>query len=277
MEPKGIDELLSGEPVEEVETETPEPEATEEPTEAKAEEGQPRTPDGKFASKQTGVDEEPQEEPKGEAPEPDEAGPPPADQLPKDVYEPLKAVRNENKELKQQLEAIQQQLARQQQQPQQAPQNEPLPDFWEDPQGFLAKQFDQFGQSMMQRFQQQQQVERIEASEAAARSKYADYGDAFKAFQQAAMANPSLVQEMTSAADPAEFAYAKGKSALELERYGSVEELLKAERAKWEAELKAAAPQPKQTFPQTTAADGSVGARTGPEWSGPKPLGELLG
>lgn len=270
MEPKGIDELLSDEP-EEVKT-VPEPEKSEEPTEDKPEEGQPRGPDGKFASKQTGV-----EEVEAEKAENPEAEPPSADQLPQDVYEPLKAVRNENKELKQQLEAIRQQMERQQQQPpQQAQNNEPPPDFWDDPQGFLAKQFDQFGQSMMQRFQQQQQVERIEASEAAAKAKYTDYGDAFKAFQQAAMANPTLVQEMTAAADPAEFAYTKGKSALELERYGSVDELLKAERAKWEAELKAAAPQPKQTFPETTAADGSVGARSGPAWSGPPSMNELL-
>ena len=273
MEPKGIDELLNDEPVEEVVTEQPEPEASEEP---KAEaEGQPRGPDGKFASKQTGVDEEP----KAEAPEePKQAEPPSADQLPRDVYEPLKAVRNENKELKQQLEAIQQQLARQQQQPQpQVQNNEPTVDFWDDPQGFLAKQFDQFGQSMMQRFQQQQQVERIEASEAAAKAKYTDYDDAFRAFQQAAMANPALVQQMTSANDPAEFAYSKGKSALELERYGSVEELLKAERAKWEEEVKAAIPQPKPSFPSTTAADGSVAARSGPAWSGPPSINDILG
>ena len=270
MEPKGIDELLNDEPVEEVATEQPEPEASEEP---KAEaEGQPRGPDGKFAPKQTGVEEEPKEteEPKAE--------PPSADQLPRDVYEPLKAVRNENRELKQQLEAIQQQLARQQPQPQpQAQANEPPVDFWDDPQGFLAKQFDQFGQSMMQRFQQQQQVERIEASEAAAKAKHPDYDDAFRAFQQAAMANPALVQQMTAANDPAEFAYAKGKSALELERYGSVDELLKAERAKWEEELKAAVPQPKPSFPQTTAADGSVASRSGPAWSGPPSINDILG
>lgn len=270
MDHKGIDELLSDEPVEEVVTEQPEPEVTEEA--APETEGQPRGPDGKFAPKQTGV-----EEPKAEQPEV-AAEPPSADQLPREVYEPLKAVRNENKELKQQLEAIQQQMARQQVQPQQQAQPEQTGDFWEDPQGFLARQFDQFGQSMMQRFQQQQVVERIEASEAAAKAKHADYDDAFRAFQQAAMANPTLVQQMTAANDPAEFAYSKGKSALELERYGSVDELLKAERAKWEAEIKAAAPQPAvPAFPSTTAADGSVAARSGPAWSGPPSINDLLG
>lgn len=270
MEPRGIDELLNDEPEAEVQTEAPEPEASEEPTEVKTEE-QPRGPDGKFATKQTGV-----EEGEAEKTENPEAEPPSADQLPQDVYEPLKAVRNENKELKQQLEAIRQQMERQQQQPQQAPKEEPETDFWDNPQAFMARQMEQFGQTMMQRFQQQQQVERIEASEAAAKAKYTDYGDAFQAFQQAAMANPSLVQEMTAAADPAEFAYKTGKTALDVRQYGSIDKLLEAKRAEWEAELKAAVPQPKQTFPETTAADGSVSARSGPAWSGPPSMNELL-
>ena len=271
MEPKGIDELLSDDPVEET---TPEPVASEEPTEAQADEGQPRGPDGKFASKQTGVDEEP----KAEAPtEPAEAVPPTADHLPKEVYEPLKAVRNENKELKQQLEALRQQQEAFQQQVQRQQPQAAEPDWWENPDAAMQAMLEKFGDQIVQRFQQQQQMERINASETAARARHDDYGDAFQAFQKAAMANPALVQQMSAAADPAEFAYAKGKSALELERYGSVDELLKAERAKWEAEVKAAIPQPAQSFPATTAADGSVGARTGPAWAGPTPLGNIIG
>lgn len=268
MEPKGIDELLSGTPdAYPIEDAAPEPEATPEPVaEAPAEaEGQPRGPDGKFASKQTGVEEPAQQEPIA-------AAPPAADQLPREVYEPLKAVRNENRELKEAIAAMQAQMATFQ------PQQQPAPpaDFWDDPQAFLATQFDQFGQSMMQRFQQQQQMERIDASEAAAKGRYGDYDNAFAAFQKAAMHNPALVQQMTAASDPAEYAYTTGKRALDLEQVGSLDALIAQERAKWEQEVKAAI-QPPQSFPATTAADGSVGARTGPAWGGPKPLNELLG
>lgn len=260
---RSIDELLSGEPVAEPETvETPEPEPQGD--------DRPRDEHGRFAPRQTGVDEEPE----AEQPQEPEAGPPPADHLPRDVYEPLKAVRNENKELKARLEAIQQQLARQQQPPQA---EAPPVDFWDNPTGVISAEAKRAAQMAIQEFQQQQVMERINASEKAAQSKYADYGDAFSAFQQAASANPALIQQMTGSPDPAEFAYKTGKRAMELEKVGSLDALIAAERAKWEAEAKAAIPAPQQSFPSTTAADGSVGSRSGPAWSGPRPINELLG
>jgi hypothetical protein len=63
---------------------------------------------------------------------------------------------------------------------------------------------------------------------------------------------------------------------MDLERVGSFDELLKAERAKWEAEAKAAMPAPQPTFPTSTASDGSVASRGGPVWSGPTPDKTLL-
>lgn len=266
MEPKGIDELLNGTPVDEpIEDIAPEPEVTEAPEPET--DGQPRTPDGKFAPKQTGV-----EEPKAETPEA-EAVPPTADQLPRDVYEPLKAVRNENRELKQQIEALQQQFARQQASQMQP---EPTVDFWENPNEAMARSAREAAQAAIREYQQAQQVERLNASEARAKAAHTDYDDAFRAFQQAVQANPSLAQQMTMAEDPAEFAYSKGKAAMTLQQVGSIDELIKAERAKWEAEVKAAIPAPAQTFPATTAADGSVGARNGPAWSGPASIDQLL-
>lgn len=248
------------------EPETVEAPQIEEQPEANAE-GPNRDEHGRFAPKaqETGV----------EKPEEAEAEPevvPPTDQgLPKEEYTALRAVRDENKELKQQLEAMRQQFASQgqQQQPQE------VPDFWEDPNRAFDARFQQFGQQLMQQFEQRQQVQRIEASEVAAKAKYADYGDAFTHFQQAASMNPMLVQQMQVASDPAEFAYKTGKRAMELERVGSLDDLIAQERAKWEAEAKAAMPQPK--LPQSTATDQSVGARSGPTWSGPTPLDAALG
>jgi len=98
--------------------------------------------------------------------------------------------------------------------------------------------------------------QRIEASEAAARAKHADFADALGAFQQAVQHSPALIQQMQAASDPGEFAYSTGKRAMELEKVGSIDELLKAERAKWEAEAKAQMPEPR--FPRSTVNDGSV-------------------
>lgn len=215
---------------------------------------------GRFAPKETGV-----ETPEPQAPA---EAPPASQQLPQDVYEPLKAVRNENRELKRQLDAIQRQMT-------QAPKpQQPTVDFWDDPQGFMSAQMSSFGDSLLQQWEQRQQVQRIDASEKAAKAKYADYDEAYEAFEQAVQINPRLAYELAQQPDPGEFAYRRGRDALSLQQFGSVEALLASERAKWEAEVKGAIPQPK--LPSTTAADGSVGGRSGPEWSGPQPLSQII-
>lgn len=224
------------------------PELVSEPTIVdEPDEPQPRGPDGKFASKE-----------EGEKPAEEAASAPPA---PEPEAVPVKALQDERRkrqELEAQLAALQQQAA---QQPQQ-----PAPEFWTDPDNALDHRLQQFGQTLLQQFQEQQAVERINTSEIAARAKHADYDDAFHAFRQAVQVNPALIQQMRAASDPGEFAYKTGKSALDLERVGSIDELLKAERAKWEQEMLAKAPRP--SFPTSTATDGSVTAR-GPVFQAP--------
>lgn len=246
------------------------PEAVEEVTEAvdqveEKSEDQPRDESGRFAAKEKGVEQ--QEEAQADVPAPSEPPSDTTDGLPKEVYEPLKAVRSENRELKQQIAALQQQFA-------QTQTTESPPEFWDDPDGAIEARITQATEVAIQRYQQQQVLERIETSETAAKAKYADYGDAFAAFQQAASLNPGLVDQMRTAPDPGEFAYSTGKRAMDLDKVGSIDELLKSERAKWENEVKAKAPAPK--LPATTATDGSVGSRTGPDWSGPADLSSLL-
>lgn len=259
MTERTIDELLSSD----------EPEAApavEQAAEPETPE-QPRGPDGKFSTKEeTGVEQVEGDEPKADPVPPTEQN----EQLPPEVYAPLKAERQKRQELQQQLEAMKQQIARQNQAPPAA-----LPEFWDNPDAAFDARLEQFGSTLMQKFQHQQVVDRINASEVAAKGKYDDYGESFGAFQQAASANPALIEQMKTATDPAEFAYKTGKRAMDLEKVGSLDELLKAERAKWEADLKAAAPAP-QAFPSTTANDGSVGQRTGPAWAGPAPIDDLL-
>jgi hypothetical protein len=263
---RSIEDLLNDTPAEEVEETTTQeevtPEATPEP-EATAE-GPVRDEQGRFAPKQTG---EQQPETVEEAT--------PANPIPDDQFKGYLTEKRKRQELEQQIAAMQAEYARVQAQPRSEAQ-EPTPDFWDNPQAAFASEAQKAARLALQEYQQMQTMERINASETAAKGKYADYGDAFSAFQQAASANPSLVQQMTSASDPAEFAYKTGKRALELEQVGSIDELIANERAKWEAEARAAIPAPTQTFPATTATDGSVAARTGPAWAGPAPIGELL-
>lgn len=223
----------------------PEPEKTD----------QPRGPDGKFASKET-----------GEKPAEEAAVATPADNpIPDDQFKGYLTEKRKRQELEQTVADMQRRLDTFQQQQPQAPE----PDFWDNPRGTISSEVQRAVQEAMRAQQQQQTAERIDASEAAARSKYADYDDAFHAFRQAAQTNPTLVQKMTQSSDPAEFAYSTGKRALDLERVGSIDELLKAERAKWEAEAKAAMPAPQPSFPQSTVQDGSAAPRGGPVWSGP--------
>lgn len=231
----------------------PEPQETE--VEAKPE--RVRGPDGKFVSKD-----------QGDKPAEEAASAPPAQEESNVPVKALQEERRKRQELEQQIAAMQAQFALQKQ-----PQT-PVPEFWDDPQGFMAKQLEQHTEQVIQRFQQQQTMERINASETAAKARHSDYDDAFRAFQQAAQANPSLIQQMTSASDPAEFAYSKGKTALELERVGSIDELLAQKRAEWEAEVKAAAPKP--SFPASTVTDGSVASRGGPIWAGPTQDRDIL-
>lgn len=261
---ENLEEILNSEPAHEVQEQPAEP--LHEPSgKVDPPSGRLRDEHGRFA-KETGVEPEaaPAEPAQMEAP------PAPASQLPRDVYEPLKAIRDENKELKAQLAAIQQRLEAPQPQPKQPP-----VDFWDDPQSFMEKRFSGFGEELLQQFEQRQTARRLDASEQAAKVKYADYSEAFSAFEQAVQLNPRLAQELALAPDPGEFAYARGKTAIEIQKVGSIDELKKQIRAELEAEARAVI-QPKPTLPSTTAADGSVGGRAGPEWVGPQPLSQII-
>jgi hypothetical protein len=238
------------------------------PTEPQEAEGQPRGADGKFLPKEAGVETPP--EPVEASAEPV----PPTEQagLPKEDFAALKDERRKRQAMEAELAEMRTQFARMQAKP-----PEQAPDFWDNPDAAMQARLDQFGETLLQRFEQKQQVERIDASEAQARAKHADFDDAFHAFRQAVQANPALAQQMTKASDPAEFAYQKGKTALDLERVGSIDEMIKAERAKWEAEARAVVqPAAQPMFPSSTVTERSVGQRRGPEWSGPTPLGDIL-
>jgi hypothetical protein len=267
---KSIDDILNDtESVEETAEVTEE--VAEQPTEQS--DGRERDEKGRFKSKEeTGVENEPQPEVVVEPVPPTE----PSNQLPPAEYAALRDERRKRQEAEQRAAAIEAhyaQLARQQQaqQPQQ-----PRPEFWDNPEQYLQSEFAHFGERLIQQMEQKQQIERINASEQAAKSKYADYSDAYQAFEQAVQLNPRLAYELAQAPDPGEFAYSKGKTALAIQNTGSIDALRAQIRAEIEAEARAAFNPAPVRLPSTTAADGSVGARTGPAWSGPTPIDDIL-
>lgn len=250
-----LDSILSDEPTDE------KPEAIE----------RPRDEHGRFAPKDnetTETGEEPQPEVEAQPAEVPPTSEPPKE-LPPGEYAALRDERRKRQALERQLQEMQQRSA--------APQVEaaPPPDFWESPEAALEARFNQFGEQLMQRMEAQQWQRKAATDEQAARAKYDDFDDKLETFHQLAATNPALVNELRAAPDVAEFAYRKASESMLLQEHGGIDGLLKAERAKWEAE-RGSVTQIPTALPLSTAAERSVGSRSGPAWGGPSALDDLL-
>jgi hypothetical protein len=243
-----------------------------EPTEAIAEPpetiGQPRDESGRFAAKDAGEE--------AIAPPPT-SGPPPQDPEPQHI--PIAALKDERGK-RQQLEAELRQYQEYFAQLQQQTQQQPAPDMFADPDGFATHLREQIRTELMQQMQptlqQHGTLTRAEVSEMLARQKFDDYDAKIEVFKEALAANPFLYQQLQQAPDPATFAYNAASKYQEARQYGSAaptRDQIEAElRDKIMAELNLNRP----TVPSTLAGDRSVGARSGPAWSGPTPLGDIL-
>lgn len=223
-------------------TAAPEPEAAPETVTP----DRPRDEHGRFAPKaETGVEPEPTTEP--EVP-PTET----KDQLPKEEYTALKAIRDENKGLKDTLASLQQQL-QQLQAPKEPP--APPPTIWEDEQGWQ-----QHLQSQVLR--QADQLSRINASEMAARAQNPDFQEMYDLFNDLAAQNPSIVQQAMADPHPWGKAYQIAKNHARMQELSAVDvsDLEAKLREQIKAEL--AAQQPTTpTLPNSLADQQS--ARTG--------------
>jgi hypothetical protein len=95
-------------------------------------------------------------------------------------------------------------------------------------------------------------------------------------FKEGLAQNPFLMGELMQAADPVAYAYNAGKQIQQARAYGNAaptREQIEAElREKIIAELDLNRPKAPSTF----AGDRSVGSRSGPAWTGPTPLGDML-
>jgi hypothetical protein len=250
QEEQSLDSILNNEPAPEVEA-TPVVEAA---TETQPADGdQPRGPDGKFLTKQPGVEE----------------AAPPADQLPQGEYKAIREEREKRQAAEARAQALEQQL-QQKQQPQAQP--EPPPSVWDDEQAY--------GQHLTGRAVSEASFNaQLNTSEMLCRDKFEDFDDKKAKFLEMAQANPVIVQQALADPHPWRRAYQIANNAARIEELGATDlDGLEAKlREKIMAELQGSEPvRQQQTLPPTLTTERNVGARTGPTWSGPPSLTELL-
>lgn len=237
--------------------ETPQVQTAPEPTDTTepAPEAPMRDERGRFAAK-TGVED----------------AAPPADKLPKEDYKAIREEREKRQNLERELEALKQQFQTLQQ-PKEPP--APPPTIWEDEQGWQQHFSAQVAQ-------QASFNAKLDMSEMLARQSHQDFDSMKASFLQMAEQNPALAQQALSDPHPWDRAYKIAKNAATMAELGATDvDTLKAKlREEVLAELQQGSqplPQQQPTIPPTLTTERNVGARTGPAWSGPKPLSELLG
>lgn len=259
-----IGDILANEPTDGPLTEAVE-EVVETPEVAEAEPvtERPRGPDGKFIPKDTTGETQPV--------------PPtePTNQLPQAEYVALRDERRKRQELEERLRQFEERFTQSQQ-----PKPQPAPDMFDDPDGFKNHLAQTIRAELMQELQpvvqQHGTLTRAEVSEMLARQKYEDYDATVESFKEALGQNPFLMTQLQQASDPATFAYNAGKQYQQAQAYGGeappTREQIEAElREKIMAEIGL-----KPKAPSSFAGDRSVGARSGPAWAGPTPMGDLL-
>jgi hypothetical protein len=249
MARKSLDDILEGND----EPESPITEAQAEVVEQP--EGQPRDDGGKFASK--GV------EPQQGTPEA-EAVPPTADKLPQEEYKALR----EEREKRQQLEAQLETLRRESQQRPQEPQ--PPVSLWDNEEAWG-------GQLVSQAVQQASYQSRLQMSEMLMAQEVQDFSAVRNQLFEFVGANPAINQQVAESQHPWKTAYTLFKNQQTMQELGATDiETLRAKiREEVLAEAQAQAPAAK--IPPSLSNQRSVASRSGPAWSGPTPLGDLIG
>lgn len=228
-------------------------------TETVEDTGPPRDEHGRFAAKDTGV-EEPASEP--------EQSEPPSDKLPPETFKGLKEEREKRQRLEQELEALKQQIQAVQNPPEPPA---PPPSVWEDEQAYG-------GHLVSTAVQQATLNAKLDMSEMMVRQNNPDFDDMKTRFLQMAQSNPALAQQCLSDPHPWNKAYQIAKNAATMEELGATDlETLKAKlREELAAEMQVQAPRA-PSIPQSLTTARNVAPRSGPAWTGPTSLQDLLG
>lgn len=154
-----------------------------------------------------------------------------------------------------------------------------VPDFYDDPAGFMGQQ--------IARMEQARLDDRLNMSEAIARRTLGD--DVVSKAQEWALAagraDPALGARIVNSADPyGEAVHLYQQASAMQEMGGDPVTWQQRERERIKAEILAEMqatnpgnPQPKPVMPTPAGTVRNVGTRSGPAWSGPRPIGEILG
>lgn len=256
-----LDQILSGEPNEAPAT-MPEPE---EPQEAAS---QPRDESGRFAKKG-------EEESASPAPANEQDDPPFDHAAVKGERTRRQAAEQERDSFRAELDALKQQF-QQLQQPKEPP--APPPSMWEDEQGW-QQHFG--GQLVSQAVQQSTMQSRLTMSEMMVAQQHEDFGSLRDQIFEFVGANPAINQQVAESQHPWNTAYLAFKNQQTMQELGAVNvaDLEAKLREKIMAELQqgqSAVPQAQATLPPTLTGERNVGSRSGPAWSGPTPLSQML-
>jgi hypothetical protein len=247
-EGQSLDDILNDEPEAAVE-QAVEQEPAGEPVSV------PRDESGRFARKGDDSGSPPQiEEAKPEEPPLDHAA--------------IVAERRRRQEAEQRARALEEQLQAMQNPP------EPPPSIWEDEQGWQQ----QFGsQVVTQAVSQATLNAKLDMSEMMVRQANPDFEDVKAEFLALAEQNPGLVQQALADPHPWNKAYQIAKNHRAMQELGAtnLDDLKAKIRAEMMAEMQGQAPLA-NPIPPTLATERNVGARSGPAWSGPKSIDDLL-
>ena len=244
MDETSIDDFLSDE--------APAPEVVEE--QPQQQDARPRDEHGRFAPKESPPDE----------------GAPPAPEVDQSTIPvaALKAEREKRQALEAEVAALKQQFTP----PKEPP--PPPPSIWDDEQGWQTH----FGSQVVTTAVQQASLNaKLDMSEMMVRQANPDFEEMKTTFLQLAEATPGIVQQALQDPHPWNKAYQIAKNHKTMQELGAtnVDEL----RAKIREEVLAEQGQPASARPQIPVSltnERNVGSRTGPAWSGPALLEDLL-
>lgn len=240
-----IEELLNEGPATSEET------VAEQVIEQVEEQPQPRDEGGKFA-------------PKGE----ESASPAPVEEPPLEHPALLgerkrrQAAEDERNALKEQLEQMQKPA-------------EPTPNMWEDDEAWQQH----FGKNLVgQAVTQATQQSTIKMSEMMMRQNFPDFEEMREKYIALERENPAIIPQVMNDPHPWKKAYDIAKNHTAMQDLGAtnIEDMKAKLREELMAEMAANTPATRQGLPPTLSSERNVGERTGPAWSGPKPLDELL-
>lgn len=226
-----------------------EDEVVDEVVQEEAADDRPRDEQGRFAPK--GVEES--------------APPAPVNELPQDVYEPLKAVRGENQQLKARLAEYERQM--------QAIQNPPAPppDVFEDTDGFRQHVTTDAASVATERAIY---ASKLQTSQMLLMQEVPNLSEIKEELMEFVGSNPAINEQVATSEHPWRTAYQAFKNYQTMQELGATDVDSLREQIRQEELAKLQSQRP--TLPPSLANERSVGQRSGPAWTGPSALEDIL-